>query len=251
VSPPPIIDLEERAFRAWPAAEVGVVGGWRLRHTGGVTRRANSVWPNEVAGSLSLERRLQEVSAFYRARGLPALYQISGAAGPPGLDDELARRGYTLEAPVAVQVADAVDARPGLVPGIEVRIDETVTPAWFDISAHQGRFAAAADIYRGLLERLRGRSLFALALDDGRPAAVGLGVIDGEWLGVCSMLTLGAHRRRGLGGAILGALATAAASRGCAQLYLQVELDNEPARALYRRAGFREAYRTHYRRAPG
>ena len=43
-------------------------------------------------------------------------------------------------------------------------------------------------------------------------------------------------------------LARFAASRGAERLYLQVELENEPARALYARAGFVEAYRYHYRR---
>jgi GNAT superfamily N-acetyltransferase len=246
-----MLEMEERAFRAWPAGEVRVLGGWRLRHTGGVTRRANSVWPNELEGALSIERRIEEVAAFYAARGQRALYQLSGVARPDGLDEELARRGYTREAPVSVQVVDACDARPAPAPGIEVRIDEALTPEWFQISAHQGRFATVADVYRGLLERLRGRSLFALGLDHGVPAAVGVGVMDGGWLGISSMLTVAAHRRRGLGAAVLGALATAASARGCAHLYLQVELENHPARALYRRAGFREAYQTHYRRAPG
>jgi ribosomal protein S18 acetylase RimI-like enzyme len=243
-----ILDLEERAFRAWPAAEVRELDGWRLRSTGGVTRRANSVWPNRGTGPTSLAGRLDEVEAFYAARRLPALYQITTIATPSGLDDALAARGYLIEAPVAVEVATTDDLR--LAASAETRIEEQLRPAWFELSAHRGRFSAVADVYRGLLDRLDGRALYATALQEGTPAAVGLGVIDGDWLGVFSMLTLPDCRRRGLGTALLAALAGAARVRGLAHLYLQVELENEAARSLYHRAGFREAYRYHYRREP-
>jgi ribosomal protein S18 acetylase RimI-like enzyme len=241
-----IRELEERAFRAWPAAEVQELDGWRLRATAGVTRRANSVWPNGP-GARPVERKLAEVEAFYAARGLPALYQVTGAAQPPNLDEALAARGYTLEAAVAVEVARLADL-PAAGPG--TRVEERPSPAWFELSALQGRFAAVAGVYRGILDRLEGRALFALASLDGVPAAVGLGVRDGDWLGVFSMLTLPDWRRRGLGRAVLGALADAGRARGLTSVYLQVELDNEAARAFYRGAGFHEAYRYHYRRAP-
>jgi ribosomal protein S18 acetylase RimI-like enzyme len=47
---------------------------------------------------------------------------------------------------------------------------------------------------------------------------------------------------------VLGAIARFALARGAARLYLQVEVENAAARALYARAGFVEAYRYHYRR---
>jgi GNAT superfamily N-acetyltransferase len=243
-----ILDLEERAFRAWPAAEVHELHGWRLRYTAGVTRRANSVWPNRGAGPAALSRRLDEVEAFYAARRAPALYQVTTVATPAGLDAGLAARGYTIEAPVAVEVART--SALTLAPTAEVRVDDRLSADWFELSAHRGRFGAVAEIYRGLLARLGERALYATAWRDGAPAAVGLGVTDGDWMGVFSMLTLPACRRRGLAASVLAALAGAARARGLGHLYLQVELENEAARALYHRAGFREAYRYHYRRAP-
>jgi ribosomal protein S18 acetylase RimI-like enzyme len=245
-----ILELEERAFRAWPAEQVHVVDGWRMRYNRGVTRRASSVWPNRCDGTLSLDRRIEAVETFYGERGAEALYQITSAAQPSDLDVVLAARGYHHEAPVAVEVARAEDACAARPPGIAVHLEARVSAAWFEISAMQGRFAAVADTYRALLDRLDGRALYALAEIDGSPAAVGLGVTDGAWLGVFSMHTLAAHRRRGLGAAVLGALASAAHERGLTGLFLQVEVANEAARALYRKAGFRESYRYHYRRAP-
>jgi ribosomal protein S18 acetylase RimI-like enzyme len=245
-----ILDLEERAFRAWPAEQVQVLDGWRLRYNRGVTRRASSVWPNRCDQALSLDRRIEAVEAFYGERGAEALYQITSVAQPLDLDQTLASRGYRHEAPVAVEIARPEDACATMAPGLGVRLEGRVPARWFEISAVQGRFAAVADTYRALLDRLDGRALYALGELDGAPAAVGLGVTDGEWLGVFSMHTLAPYRRRGLGAAILAELANAARARGLTGLYLQVEVENEAARALYRKAGFRESYRYHYRRAP-
>ncbi|MCW2778916.1 MAG: family acetyltransferase, partial [Frankiales bacterium] len=56
-------------------------------------------------------------------------------------------------------------------------------------------------------------------------------------------------RRRGAGAAVLGALASWAVGHGAPRLYLQVEVGNEPALALYRRAGFELAAAYSYRSA--
>lgn len=50
-------------------------------------------------------------------------------------------------------------------------------------------------------------------------------------------------RRRGVGGAILGAAVALAASKGARTMFLEVAEDNRPALSLYRNAGFRECGR--------
>jgi ribosomal protein S18 acetylase RimI-like enzyme len=203
----------------------------------------------ESEGDLSLTERIEEVERWYAARGLRASFQLGPLAGPDGLDAELERRGYGLEAPVSVQIARAGQvASPS--PGVCVRVDRSLSSAWFDLSAHRGRFAACADTYRGLLGRVGAGARYALAEVDGQPAAVGLGVVDGEWTGIFSMLTLAPARRRRAGRAILAALAASAIEAHAESLYLQVERDNAPARALYRAASFDELYGYHYRVAP-
>lgn len=55
-----ILQLETLAANAWPAAEVQRLGGWRLRFHHGVTRRANSVWPNLTPSEHALEEQLMQ-----------------------------------------------------------------------------------------------------------------------------------------------------------------------------------------------
>jgi GNAT superfamily N-acetyltransferase len=243
--------IEHCAYDAWPAEEVTDLAGWRLRAMRGVSRRANSVWTGECLGDEPLDVRIERAEAWYRSRALGATFQLTSRAVPAGLDDALERRGYGIDAPVSIQIARArnvVRSQPDGCPSVEVHRD--LPDDWFEISAHKGRFARVADVYRGLLARIGSRARYALARVDGEPAAVGLGVIDERWMGVFSMLTLPGHRRQGAGRAILTGLAGAALEHGVNDLYLQVERDNAGAAALYAGASFRELYGYHYRVSP-
>ncbi len=246
-----ILAIERAAFETWPAAEVVALGGWRLRFNQGVTQRGSSVWPGPGASELPLGARIDAVERFYTERGAPAMFQLSPAAEPLELDAALAARGYeTTSAPVSVETLAltplALSAAP---PGVEVSCADALSEEWFELSGRQGRFRGAdALVYRALLERLAGRAGFALVRVDGRPSAVGLCVLAPPWAGVFSMLTREAERGRGLGEAVLVAIARWAQNRGASRLFLQVESDNAPARKLYTRAGFVPRFAYHYRR---
>jgi ribosomal protein S18 acetylase RimI-like enzyme len=70
------------------------------------------------------------------------------------------------------------------------------------------------------------------------------------WAGITAVEVSPGQRRSGLGGALTRAALDLAASRGARGVFLQVEVDNAPARALYERAGFRYSHRYHYRVGP-
>jgi len=268
-----IAAIETAAFLAWPAAEIEACGGWRLRATRAVTRRANSVWLGSGCGA-PLAESVQRVEAFYRARGLVPMFQVTPGQENEALDAYLEARGYWVDTPVAVRVADAQEvlaavpnSEPGSPSPVEVDVAspredrfknafEDLFQAWFEISGRQGHYGAVADIYRALLARLGDRARFALARYHGVPAAVGLMVTGERWNGIFAMQTLPAYRRRGLGAAILRALAAqmlaeaeAGATRA-SRLYLQVERGNVAAEHLYGACTFRERYGYHYRVGP-
>jgi N-acetylglutamate synthase len=241
--------LEELSFRAWPAEHVLESEGWRLRAMRGVTRRANSAWLSPAGATASTEASLDaalgKAEAFYASRGLPCQVHVTDER----VDAFLAARGYTMEAPVSVQVAESLaDAsEPGGAETCEIEL--APSRAWFEAAA-SARFASVAGVYRALLARLGERAAFARVDVDGEVAAVGLGVIEAGWCGVFSMLTLAPYRRRGLARQLLVGLARHAHERGAHKLYLQVERDNDAARALYASLGFSEAYGYHYRCRP-
>jgi ribosomal protein S18 acetylase RimI-like enzyme len=87
---------------------------------------------------------------------------------------------------------------------------------------------------------------FVSARFSGRTVAVGTLSIASGWASVHGLRTESASRGQGWASRILYAMARAALQRGAHDVFLQVEQDNAAALALYRRAGFRDAWRYRY-----
>lgn len=244
----PVLEIEEAAFRAWPAEEVVELSGWRLRFTRGVTRRANSVWPNEWRDEAPLAERVEAVEAFAASRGIAPSFQLTALARPPELDAWLADRGYVVDAPVVVMTRALEGLDEGREsPDVETTVLTTPSADWLYVAVERGRFAKSREPFSGILARIGTRGAFALSRTNEGPVAVGLGVVDGAWLGIFNMMTVSEARRRGAARSILNALGTWGSKHGARFAYLQVERDNAPARSLYASTGFVPAYEYHYR----
>ncbi len=249
--------IETLAMNAWPADEVELLDGWRMRFSRGVTRRANSVWPNQTGDALALGKKLDAVEAFYAAHNLPARYQICPAQQPIDLEEALAARGYAADASTQVQLAPLA----GVVAGATTRnvnaaaptnwtvsVSETFDATWFATYRDAERFGAdAATVRQAILCRIAPLTGFALLRIDNEPVALGLGVLEADHLGIFSMATRAEFRRRGAATAILGALVKWAQAHGGTRAYLQVMDNNSGAQQLYARLGFETLYRYHYR----
>ncbi len=243
--------IEGLALRAWPAAEQQSLDGWRLRFNAGVTRRANSVWPNDAQGSRSLDDKLAIVEDFYARRGQPARYQVCPASQPDELGAVLERRGYRADAHTSVQTAEtsAVLAATGArsLPSHPVAIADTFDAQWFAAyCAAEGVGEREAEMRRGILERIAARTAYASLAIDGWAVCAGLGVLEDDWLGVFSMAIHPAFRRAGAATAVLHALAAWGHRQHASHMYLQVMHGNQPARALYQRLGFTTLYDYYY-----
>jgi RimJ/RimL family protein N-acetyltransferase len=235
--------LDELGANATPATTTHLLDGWLLRGSPRLPfRRCNSVFPNRGTGG-ALPQRLAAVESFYRQRGSPPRYHVSPAAQPGNLDATLAAAGYEIEAPVHVLVANTASIARATSGGDR---RATIAPALDDA------WATAYDDERlgayGAVTLALGPHAFVATVDvDGAPAGAGFGVVERGWLGVFGMTTQPAVRRRGVARAVLHALATTGAELGSTDTYLQVEIENAGARALYERAGYAHAYGYHYR----
>lgn len=254
-------ELDEVAFRAWPAERVERVGPWRARLTRGVTRRANSVLPrpssdrldpaDEVSDS-EWTARIRAVEQLYRAQGLVPRFQIAPGSLPHDLDRRLEARSYVVESPVSIRCAalGSLDRTLSQASPTALRAAcGAMTEPWFDAAARRGRFHAHPEVFAGILERLGDRAGYAEATWDGEIVATGLAVHDGPWVGIFAMRTVETHRRRGAGRALMKAMGRWASARGAVDAYLQVERENVGALSLYAAAGFSEVYGYHYRMA--
>ena len=245
-----IREIDECAARAWPAFLVDEVDGWRLRFTYNVTGRANSVLPIQLGGRYTLSERLERVEAFYRRWNAPVRYQITPAAQPPDLDQTLMSRGFHRVAPTLVQVAPvaAVLDACGPGPALDSRLTPALDETWFATYRRLENLSEIeADVIRGILRRIRQRSAYVLVAGDGQPIGTGLGVVDGDWIGVFCVVIDPDFRRIGAATTVLHALARWARRQHASRMYLQVTEQNTAARALYAGLGFETLYGYHYR----
>jgi ribosomal protein S18 acetylase RimI-like enzyme len=248
-----ILHIETIAANAWPPEQSVELDGWRLRSAGGVTRRANSVWPNAAGGRASLEEKLSAVERHYAALGQSSIFQICDAAQPPDLDAALAARGYDANSHTFVQAAPIRDLLQNLpplrlFPQFEIEVSEEFYDEWFALYCEsEGVSGHAAAMRGGILRRIDPPHGFALLRCGGEPAAVGLGVVEDGWLGIYCMATLPAYRRMGAASALLRTLAIWAQLYDAHHAYLQVMQNNPHAQKLYAKAGFATAYHYHYR----
>ncbi|MGP4000923.1 GNAT family N-acetyltransferase [Streptomyces sp. 8N706] len=243
-------ELDRVAARAWPPVESEPLGEWELRWSGGFTRRANSVLPLGDPG-LPLEQALRRVTDWYAERGRPAYMQVSTGATTDAQEDLAARLetyGWTLEVSALIRTAPLASLVQSPDDTHGVTLSRGIDDAW--LSRYQRSVSPAPEV----MQVLHGGPSVWFATcpgaGGGPPAAIGRCVVDGRWAGFTAVEVDPARRREGLASAVMAALAGQALDEGASAAYLQVEADNEGARALYDGMGFRTHHSYHHWRAP-
>ena len=237
-----IVRLEEMNFNAWPALQTMHYDGWVLRSTGGDSRRVNSVNPM-TPGGIALTEKIATAEAIYARWGREAVFRLTPLADA-GLDAMLSERGYVIEAPTFVQVADVA---PGAAPA-GLQIFPTPNDAWIGAAAGiRGLTGAAAEVFAAQHRAVGIEAGWALVVDGGRPAAVGVVAVERGWAGLLGIYVAKFARRRGLARQISQGLLAYSHIKGATHAWLQVEQSNAPALPLYAALGFRTAYAYHHR----
>jgi ribosomal protein S18 acetylase RimI-like enzyme len=238
--------LEEISLGAWPApAGTLVWDGWILRFGGGYTRRANSV---QVLydGTLDVEEKIRFCENEYRARKQRAIFKMTDAACPKGLDAVLEKAGYRTEARTSVQTRSLEEVSTAASP--RVREYFGAEQQWLDAYA---RLNDVPEKHHPTLDKIIGAiaspMCCAMLTENAEPVACGMAVIQEHWVGLFDIVTAREYRRRGLSSELIGHLLSWAKRNNARTAYLQVMLDNAPALGSYRKLGFSEVYQYWYR----
>ena len=75
-------DVDLATITTWPAAVTEERDGWFYLAAGGVTGRVNAVWPLSWTGN-DVEGAIDNVEAWYAARGLPPRFKLTDSAFAP------------------------------------------------------------------------------------------------------------------------------------------------------------------------
>jgi N-acetylglutamate synthase len=239
--------VEEACLNAWPALRHALFGGWVLRFSGGLTRRANSANPLGVDRADG-DALIDGCEALYRRCRQPAIFRLPSLIEPE-IDNRLMARDYGSEG-LSLVLYGAIDAMPA-AGDRAVRLWSRPPADWLTaMAALQRHTKQQAALYRRIVGALAIPAAFAALLDENGVAALAFGAIHDGVICYESVVTDPRRRRQGHARRIIASLAAWAAEQGATGACLEVEAANAPALALYAALGFEELYRYHYRRQP-
>ena len=239
MNPTDLESLERATVEAVAPPETLEIGGWLVPLDRGPIGRARSAVP--LRHDLGPEA-IGEIEAVYRDRGLPPRFRIADVASLAPVCAEVSRRGFTAEQPTIFKTGST--GRLGAFSKASAPVLDKPDDAWAAIFLGEG-FDPVDGTKRVAALARSPDAIYATAGEGGEPQAVGVMTFGHGWAGIHGMRTAPAHRGKGLASAILATLGRAAEARGVTRVFLQVEEAN-PARRLYRRAGFTQAWRYHY-----
>ena len=237
---PAEIEILERAVVAAVAPpEVIEIGGWLVPLDAGTIGRAKSAVPLRHDLDASA---VDDIVAAYAARGLKPAFRVADVESLEPVRQVLARRGLTGQQPTVMKLGDV--ARLAAFSDGPARTLVRPDEAWGAVFLGEG-FDPADGAHRIAVLTRSPNAVYGAAGKGGATHAVGVASFGHGWAGVHGMRTALAHRGEGLASHILGALGRAMAARGVSRVFLQVEEAN-PARRIYRRAGFEPAWTYRY-----
>jgi len=231
--------LERSIVASVGPAKVVEIAGWLVPLDDGAIGRAKSATPLVHQADPGA---IDDIERIYRAARLPPAFRIAETEGLAPVRAALAERGYAPKNPTIMKVG----AAEGLaaLSDAPAELFDRPDAAWIACFGGEGFDPEEA------AQRMRNLTrspdvLFAAVRDGERALAVGVVSFGGGWAGIHGMRTAPDQRRRGHASRVLAAMGRAAAARGIGRAVLQV-LEPNPARILYRQAGFSQAWRYAY-----
>ena len=241
-------DLEWAALPGWVALSEPL-GEWTLRAGGGFTGRANSALAVGDPGVALAEAAERVIAYALDHRIAPWAQVIVGSEAEAGLVDLGWRPTYVV---TDVLVCRLTTLLGDDLPDPRVAVDEHLDEAWLAAYARSRPNDADPAILRMILDGHPPRAFASVAdpATAGDHVGIARGHVSGPWLGIASVWTDPAHRRRGLATAMMRALGHWAARRGARNAYLQVAQENTGAHDAYGRLGFVRHHSYRYLAAP-
>jgi ribosomal protein S18 acetylase RimI-like enzyme len=231
-------------MNAWPSLQTMLYDGWVLRFADGYTKRANSVHPL-YSSSLNVEEKIQACEEIYQSKGLDVVFKLTPSAQPENLDKVLAAKEYKADSRTSVQLLELDGVDKALAQSALLTEDYADwLPAFCKLSNIGGH---GEPTLKQLLHNVVPAQCFASICHQGQVVACGMGVLQGQFVGLFDIVTDADFRRQGFGKQLVLSILAWGKHNSAQTAYLQVMLNNEPALRLYSGLGFREIYTYWYR----
>jgi GNAT superfamily N-acetyltransferase len=244
---PHIESIERATLQAVAPEVVDALPGWLLPMDRGTVGRARSAVP--LHHGTHNPELLPAILTRYAAMGFEPRLRLPDLPSFQPWFESLTQRGWRREQPTLTMTGELqslLTLPPGSPPA---ELDSAPDAGWMTMFLGEGLDPTDGASRSRSLSRATG-NLFASVREQGHTVACGAASFGHGWLGVHGMRTAAARRCEGLAGRVLNAMAAEATLRGLTGVFLQVDAGNQPALALYRRAGFTLAWPYAYWRPP-
>jgi GNAT superfamily N-acetyltransferase len=243
------VGIEQLSLSAWPALRTVFFDGWVMRFSEGYTKRSNSVVPL-YPGTLNLDRKVGYSDRMYKERNLPTIFKLMKTPSLETLDEYLSRADFECLDETMVETC-SLSRLPSLSTDC-LHVQDGFSSEWVNGFFHCSglRDLRKQATARALLASIAEKVISVRKFSGERTTGCGFGVVQDQNVGLFDISVHEDFRRQGIATQIVGSLLEKAKSMGAATSYLQVVADNEPARRLYAKFGYREAYRYWYRIKP-
>lgn len=241
-----IESIERATLQAVSPEVVEPLDGWLLAMDRGTVGRARSAVPlhHQVHDTVLLATILER----YAARGFEPRLRLPDLPTFGPWHEALLGLGWRREQPT-LTMTGTVEALAQVHAGPPADLAATPDAAWMAMFLGEGLDPADGASRSRSLSRATDMGYVSVRAD-GETVACGAASFGHGWLGVHGMRTAAAHRGQGLAGRVLQAMALEAGRRGMVGVFLQVDAGNQPAQALYRRAGLARAWSYDYWNPP-
>jgi ribosomal protein S18 acetylase RimI-like enzyme len=242
-------------MNAFPAKYYYLLNGWVLRFTGGITYRANSVFPINYFGDESqIVHDIEIVEIAYQKFSLPTIFTMHDFYKPRNLDELLKNRGYEEDSPT-----NALFTKIDNLKRKEVNSDykyELHHHRTKDFSTLLARNTDKDEEQQVIINQISERifipqKCFILATHNSRAIGTLMGVVNPEgYLYISDLFVTPDHRGKFVATSMIFTLIDDWAKKQNAKyIWLQVEVENHQAAKLYESLGMEKVYYYYYLRS--
>lgn len=239
--------VEEAGLNASAPPQQLLIDGWLVRFCPGKAKRARCV--NAIApGRLPLAEKLALCQNVYDDHQLPLFLRVTPFSEPPSLAAELEALGLRKIDDTRVMVCSRIGDLSAQAMPAEMTAQSIGHEAFAQtVGSLRGSPLAQRQAHAQRLANSPVPFFATVLRRDGEVVACGQYALEGSMVGLYDIFTAPAARGQGIASWLCRRLLAEAVARGARTAYLQVEADNAPARAVYQRLGFADAYGYHYR----
>lgn len=235
--------IERASLRAWPGIEEHWDGAWVRRAAGGYTKRANSTQCMDPDDFEDADLRVISASSWMVLRRIRPVFRITPLSSPEleATLDEAGWREIDASHLYAMELGDhEADPSAEILPVLD--------PRFLAVAQRlQGYDEATMTGMKNLLAALKVPAAGIVLSREGEAVASSIvAVADGIAI-TGNVVTDPGRRRQGLGSAMMRSGLAWAKREGARFAALNVQADNDAAKALYSGLGYRHQYDYSYR----